>query len=89
MAKVQSASLHFFLGSEEDDDDDDDDDNDVCLFSPLRLDSNQFRQNIDVKSLHHRREINKKTRSGDKKLRKQLMLAKKVCKPKIISFSHK
>ena len=32
MTKVQSASLHFFLGSEDDDDDDDDnDDNDVCF----------------------------------------------------------
>ena len=31
MTKVQSASLHFFLGSDEDDDDDDDDDNDVCF----------------------------------------------------------
>jgi hypothetical protein len=30
VAKVQSASLHFFLGSEEDDEEDDDDDNDVC-----------------------------------------------------------
>ncbi|KAJ3565096.1 hypothetical protein NP233_g7864 [Leucocoprinus birnbaumii] len=33
---------------------------------------------VDVKALHHRREINKKTRSGDKKLRKQLKTAKKV-----------
>ena len=32
VTKVQSASLHFFLGSEEDDDDDGDDDNDVCFF---------------------------------------------------------
>lgn len=31
VAKVQSASLHFFLGSEEDEDEDDNDDNDVCL----------------------------------------------------------
>ena len=53
------------------------------LFSSLRLESNQFGQNIDVKSLHHRREINKKTRSGDKKLRKQLKLAKKVGSPKL------
>jgi len=58
----------------------------VC-FLPLCLESDQFRQNIDVKSLHHRREINKKTRSGDKKLRKQLKLAKKVCNPNC-SFSH-
>ncbi|KAF8797849.1 protein required for actin cytoskeleton organization and cell cycle progression [Phlegmacium glaucopus] len=60
VTKVQSASLHFFLGSEDDEEDD--------------TDGNE---NIDVKSLHHRREINKKTRSGDKKLRKQLKLAKK------------
>lgn len=57
------------------------------LFSSLRLESNQFHQNIDVKSLHHRREINKKTRSGDKKLRKQLKLVKKVCNP-ILFPSH-
>ena len=31
MAKVQSASLHFFGGSEEDEDEDDNDDNDVCI----------------------------------------------------------
>ena len=32
----------------------------------------------DVRALHHRREINKKTRSGDKKLQKTLNAAKKV-----------
>ncbi|KIJ99557.1 hypothetical protein K443DRAFT_679820 [Laccaria amethystina LaAM-08-1] len=32
---------------------------------------------VDVRGLHHRREINKKTRSGEKKLRKQLKTAKK------------
>jgi protein SDA1 len=32
-----------------------------------------------VRALHHRREINKKTRSGDKKLQKTLNAAKKVC----------
>ena len=31
VTKVQSASLHFFLGSEEDEDEDDNDDNDVCF----------------------------------------------------------
>jgi len=35
-------------------------------------------EEVDVRALHHRREINKKTRSGDKKLRKQLNQAKKV-----------
>ncbi|KAF9532363.1 protein required for actin cytoskeleton organization and cell cycle progression [Crepidotus variabilis] len=57
--KVQSASLHFFLGSEEIDD------------------SDEEEQSIDVRGLQHRREINKKTKSGDKKLRKQMKVAKK------------
>ncbi|KAI0646751.1 SDA1-domain-containing protein [Trametes meyenii] len=52
--KVQSASLHFFLGSDEEKEDSDDEEEDIP----------------DVKALQHRREINKKTRSGDKKLRK-------------------
>ncbi|KAI0807056.1 actin cytoskeleton organization and cell cycle progression protein [Fomes fomentarius] len=57
VVKVQSASLHFFLGSdEEQEDSDEEDDEDLP----------------DVKSLQHRREINKKTRSGDKKLHKQV-----------------
>ncbi|CAL1703881.1 unnamed protein product [Somion occarium] len=55
VVKVQSASVHFFLGADEDDEDSDDDED-----TP------------DVRSLHHRREINKKTRSGDKKLQKRL-----------------
>jgi protein SDA1 len=38
-------------------------------------------QTPDVRALHHRREINKKTRSGDKKLQKTLNAAKKVCLP--------
>ncbi|KAF8201579.1 protein required for actin cytoskeleton organization and cell cycle progression [Pholiota molesta] len=59
VTKVQSASLHFFLGSEEEDDDSDEE------------------EDVDVRALHHKREINKKTRSGDKKLRKQLKNAKK------------
>ncbi|KAF5330676.1 hypothetical protein D9619_005889 [Psilocybe cf. subviscida] len=59
VTKVQSASLHFFLGSEEDDEESDEEDE------------------VDVRALHHKREINKKTRSGDKKLRKQLNSAKK------------
>ncbi|KAF9002001.1 protein required for actin cytoskeleton organization and cell cycle progression [Cyathus striatus] len=60
VTKVQSASVHFFLGSEEEQDDSDDEE-----------------QDVDVRALHHRREINKKTRSGDKKLNKQLKSAKK------------
>ncbi|KIM87693.1 hypothetical protein PILCRDRAFT_815270 [Piloderma croceum F 1598] len=59
--KVQSASIHFFLGSDEEKRDSDDEEEDVP----------------DVRALHHRREINKKTRSGDKKLQKMLNAAKK------------
>ncbi|KAI0747789.1 actin cytoskeleton organization and cell cycle progression protein [Daedaleopsis nitida] len=56
VTKVQSASLHFFLGSDEEKEDSDDEDEDLP----------------NVKSLQHRREINKKTRSGDKKIQKQV-----------------
>ncbi|KAF9228628.1 protein required for actin cytoskeleton organization and cell cycle progression [Gyrodon lividus] len=59
--KVQSASIHFFLGSDDDKEDSDDESDDE----------------VDVRALHHRREINKKTRSGDKKLQKRLNVAKK------------
>ncbi|KAI6043102.1 SDA1-domain-containing protein [Pisolithus marmoratus] len=59
--KVQTASIHFFLGSDDDQENSDDEEE----------------ADVDVKALHHRREINKKTRSGDKKLRKQLKVAKK------------
>ncbi|KAG5643900.1 hypothetical protein DXG03_009471 [Asterophora parasitica] len=61
VTKVQSASIHFFLGSDEEKDDSDDENEDE----------------VDVRALHHRREINKKTRSGDKKLQKVLNAAKK------------
>ncbi|KAK0197425.1 SDA1-domain-containing protein [Armillaria mellea] len=61
VVKVQSASIHFFLGSDEDKEDSDDEEEET----------------VDVRSLHHRREINKKTRSGDKKLQKKLNSAKK------------
>ncbi|PBK77811.1 actin cytoskeleton organization and cell cycle progression protein [Armillaria solidipes] len=61
VVKVQSASIHFFLGSDEDKEDSDDEEEET----------------VDVRSLHHRREINKKTRSGDKKLQKKLTSAKK------------
>ncbi|KAL4065405.1 SDA1-domain-containing protein [Scleroderma citrinum] len=59
--KVQNASIHFFLGSDDEKEDSDDEED----------------EDVDVKALHHRREINKKTRSGDKKLQKQLKVAKK------------
>ncbi|KAJ7273409.1 SDA1-domain-containing protein [Mycena rebaudengoi] len=61
VVKVQSASMHFFLGSDEEKEDSDDEADDAP----------------DVRALHHRREINKKTRSGDKKLQKKLNVAKK------------
>ncbi|KAJ7632313.1 SDA1-domain-containing protein [Roridomyces roridus] len=61
VVKVQSASIHFFLGSDEEKEDSDD----------------EAEEATDVRALHHRREINKKTRSGDKKLQKQLNAAKK------------
>ncbi|KAI0637296.1 actin cytoskeleton organization and cell cycle progression protein [Trametes polyzona] len=54
VTKVQSASLHFFLGSDEEKEDSDDEEEDLP----------------DVKALQHRREVNKKTRSGEKKLQK-------------------
>jgi protein SDA1 len=62
VAKVQSASLHFFLGEDDDDDDSDSED-----------------EGPDIKALQHRRGINKKTKSGDRKMAKAEKLAKKVC----------
>ncbi|QRW01355.1 hypothetical protein RhiLY_00352 [Ceratobasidium sp. AG-Ba] len=59
--KVQSASLHFFLGSDEEKEDSDDEED----------------EGPDMKALQHRRTINKKTRSGDKKLDKAAKAAKK------------
>ncbi|KAJ3901031.1 SDA1-domain-containing protein [Lentinula edodes] len=59
--KVQSASIHFFLGDDDEKEDSDDEEEEV----------------LDVRALHHRREINKKSRSGDKKLQKKLNVAKK------------
>ncbi|KIM57659.1 hypothetical protein SCLCIDRAFT_1219350 [Scleroderma citrinum Foug A] len=59
--KVQNASIHFFLGRDDDKEDSDDEGD----------------EDVNVKGLQHRREINKKTRSGDKKLQKQLKAAKK------------
>ncbi|KAJ3794463.1 SDA1-domain-containing protein [Lentinula aff. detonsa] len=59
--KVQSASIHFFLGDDDEKEDSDQEDE----------------EETDVRALHHRREINKKSRSGDKKLQKKLNAAKK------------
>ncbi|TBU28964.1 SDA1-domain-containing protein [Dichomitus squalens] len=66
VVKVQSASLHFFLGSDEEKEDSDEEEEDLP----------------DVKSLQHRREINKKTRSGAKKLEKQIKTIKSKQKKK-------
>lgn len=59
--KVQSASIHFFLGSDDEKEDSDDEED----------------GGPDVRALHHRREVNKKRRGDDKKLQKQLNAAKK------------
>lgn len=40
VTKVQSASLHFFLGSDEENDDSDDEEEDVRLTWIVRVDSN-------------------------------------------------
>ncbi|KAF7796789.1 hypothetical protein EIP86_007973 [Pleurotus ostreatoroseus] len=72
VTKVQSASLHFFLGEEEDQEDSDDEDDDKAP---------------DAKTLQHRREINKKTRSGDKKLIKSLKAIKSKRKRKAEAVS--
>ncbi|TFK96873.1 actin cytoskeleton organization and cell cycle progression protein [Pterulicium gracile] len=64
--KVQSASIHFFLGGDEENQDIDD----------------EGPEEISVKGVQHRHEINKKTRSGERKLRKQLVTAKKQRKKK-------
>ncbi|EIM80619.1 protein required for actin cytoskeleton organization and cell cycle progression [Stereum hirsutum FP-91666 SS1] len=61
--KVQSASLHFFLGSDDDDEDDDEDDGGG--------------DRANIKDLEHKREVGKKTKAGDNKLRKAAKAAKK------------
>jgi protein SDA1 len=76
--KVQSASIHFFLGHDEEKEDSDDGDDvrfkyDQCVRYLTAL------QLPDVRALHHRREINKKRRGDDKKLRRNLKSVKKVC----------
>ncbi|KIL68655.1 hypothetical protein M378DRAFT_120982 [Amanita muscaria Koide BX008] len=64
--KVQSASMHFFIGEESDE----------------GADDTEADTGIDVRALHHRREINKKTKSGEKKFHKQLKSARKKARPK-------
>jgi protein SDA1 len=51
VTKVQSASLHFFLGGDEESEDSEDESED---------------DTVDVRSLEHKRDVKKKTRSGDK-----------------------
>ncbi|KAG8836235.1 Severe Depolymerization of Actin [Serendipita sp. 399] len=60
VAKVQSASLHFFLGSDEEDDDSESED-----------------EGPDIKALQHRREVNKKTKSSDRRLARAEQTIKK------------
>jgi protein SDA1 len=77
VTKVQSASLHFFLGNDEgseNSDDESDDDVRSCFIGDLS--SLNLWQTIDIKSLEHKREIKKKTRSGDKKMRKMIKASK-------------
>ena len=86
ITKVQSASLHFFLGSE-DEPEEDSDEEEVSsianeLFGYLRC----LNQGPNMKSLQHRREINKKTRSADKKLAKTIKAAAKV---RLSDFFHR
>ncbi|KAF8136121.1 SDA1-domain-containing protein [Boletus edulis] len=77
VVKVQSASLHFFLGSDDDKENSDDEPDQASISFTPASSSSHLPQEVDVKALHHRREINKKTRSADKKLQKQLNAAKK------------
>ena len=71
--------MHFFLGNDEgSEDSDDESDDDVGSYLQKDLLSFNLFQTIDVKALEHKREINKKTRSGDKKMRKILKAASKV-----------
>ncbi|PWZ01239.1 SDA1-domain-containing protein [Testicularia cyperi] len=68
--KVQSSAVRFFLGdlhSAEDDGDNSDDDSD---------------EGPDVDALMHARKVNKKTRSGDRKIRAAAAVAKKKRKAK-------
>lgn len=77
--KVQSASLHFFLGVEEAEEESESEGEDVRHVKSTLILLLMVTQVPDVKGVLHRREINKKTRSGDKKIRKQLKSIKIVC----------
>lgn len=68
VAKVQSASLHFFLGDDEDDDENNS--------------SESEDEGPNIKSIQHKRGVNKKTRSGEKRLEKASKIAKKKRKEK-------
>lgn len=63
IVKVQSASLHFFLSDDEDEDGDDS--------------SESEEEGPNMKSLQHKRGVNKKTRSGEKKIAKASKVVKK------------
>lgn len=80
VTKVQSASVHFFLGSDEQKEDSDDEAEEVCAHktNEISYPADSIFQELNIRALHHRRDINKKTRSGDKKMQRQLNIAKKV-----------
>ena len=77
--KVQNASIHFFLGSDEAKEDSDNEQEDASVSYHASTVFLTFHQASNVKALHHRREINKKTRSGDKKFQRSLSAARRVC----------
>ncbi|KAG8741158.1 Severe Depolymerization of Actin [Ceratobasidium sp. 414] len=70
VTKVQSASLHFFLGSDDEKEDSDEEEDEAGTLAERYA-------GPDMRALQHRRTINKKTRSGDKKLAKTAKTAKK------------
>jgi len=80
VTKVQSASLHFFLGNDEgseDSEDESDDDVRFCLhgkISPHSAFDRQLTSNLSSTNVTSR----KKTRSDDKKIRKMIKAASKV-----------
>jgi protein SDA1 len=72
--------LHFFLGDDEgSEDSEDESDDDVRVFAFIEsISLLSLWQTINVKSLEHKRDVKKKTRSGDKKMRKMIKAASKV-----------
>ena len=89
VVKVQSASIHFFLDSDQDDDEMGASDEEATLLSYTRMFSlNGSAQGPDLKTLQHRREINKKTRSGERKLGRQIKNIKRVCSSVILVHTH-